>query len=380
MQSLYIISIKDKYFKKLLNYKINIIKIKHQKDYYLLYLDYPNYQKIKNLKKRYEIKLVSLKGKVKYQKIFKTKFSFFLSFLIAIFLIIFLANTIFFIEIKTTNPDIKKLLEQELTKNGISLYKFQKSYQEKEKIKKKILENNKDKIEWLEITKIGSKYVVEVTARIIKEIADDNAPQDIVALKNAIILKIDAKSGSILKKLNDYVKAGDIIVTGSITHKDKVVDLVKADATIYGETWYNVHVSYPLVYYEKKLTGKSFNKLSLTLFNKKLNLFNNKKYSNEQIIETKLIYHKFLPLKLSYNKVLEVLETDNVYTYEEALEQAIKKAQEKLLQDLSEDAKILSQKKLKIIINDSTIDADIFFKVYENITAIKKIANNQIGE
>ena len=30
--------------------------------------------------------------------------------------------------------------------------------------------------------------------------------------------------------------------------------------------------------------------------------------------------------------------------------------------------KILNQKKLKLIVNNSTIDIDIFFKVYENIT------------
>ena len=53
---------------------------------------------------------------------------------------------------------------------------------------------------------------------------------------------------------------------------------------------------------------------------------------------------------------------------------AISEAKEKILSTLPEDSKILSQKKLKIIVNDSTIEVDVFFKVYENITDTKKIS------
>ena len=44
-----------------------------------------------------------------------------------------------------------------------------------------------------------------------------------------------------------------------------------------------------------------------------------------------------------------------------------------MIKALAEDSKILDQKKLKFIINDSTIDMDVFFKVYENITSYQSI-------
>ena len=248
------------------------------------------------------------------------------------------------------DESIKNLVLNELNNKGISLYKFVRSYEDKELIRKKILDDNKSDLEWIEITRVGSKYVVNVEPRIINEIDNDTTPCDIVAKKNAIILEIDAKAGSIVKKLNDYVKQGEVIVTGKITHKDEVVDLVKSDAIIYGETWYNVHVSYPVFYYEKTYTGNTKKRLSLTMFSKKINLFDKSEFKDEEIVETNIFYHKFLPFKLSYEKVNEIILIDSVVTVEEGVSKAILEAREKLLKNLPSDSKILSEKKLKISI------------------------------
>lgn len=372
MKNIYIVKIEKKYFSRLLKYHIYITKIKKYKDYYLLYLDFSNYQKILKFKNIYHIEFVGYSGFIKYKNIIKKEIVFFMMFTVSLIYIIFLSKVIFLIEVKTTDQDIQNLIMDELNKNGIGLYRFSKSFKDKELIRKKILDDNKDKLEWMEITRVGSSYVVHVEKRIINNIETDTTPRDIVALKNAIILSIDATSGSIQKKLNDYVKKGDIIVTGTITHKDKVVDLVRANAVIYGETWYNVHVSYPMAYYEKVYTGNTKKRLSATFLNKKINFSGS--FKEEEIIETKLLYHDFLPIKFSLEEVKEVVLIDDVYTVEEAIHKAILEAKEKLLKNLPEDSKVLSQKKLKIIVNDSTIDIDVFFKVYENITDTREIS------
>ena len=369
--SIYIVSINSKYFNNILRYNIKIKKIKKDKEKYLLYLDLENYQKILKFKKIFKIELVDLKGFVKYKNIFKNNIIFFVIFLLAIMYIIFLSNLIFDIKIKTTNKEIEELVREELKKYNINLYKFVKTYDEKEKIKNKILNANKDKLEWLEITRHGSIYNINAIERVIKTIDNDKTPQDIVALKNAIILKIEAKSGSIVKKLNDYVKKGEVIVTGNITHKDEVVNKIKADAIIYGETWYKVHISYPVFYYEKTYTGNKTKRLNFQFLNKNFKI--GKQYKNEEIVETKLLYNKHLPIKFSLENIKEVVIVDDLYTVEEAYEEALKMAYNKLLKELPSDSKILNQKKLKLIVNNSTIDVDIFFKVYENITDIKRI-------
>ena len=374
MKNIYIVKIEEKYFSKLIKYHINILKIKKIKNYYLLYLDFLNYEKLLKFKNIFELELIGYKGLIQYKLLFKKYFLFISFFALALVYLVFLSNIIFKIEIKTLDQEIANLVLKELEKRDISIHKWAVSFSKKESIREDILKNNKDKLEWLEITRVGSTYVVNVEKRIINEMDTDDTPQDIVALKNAIILKIEAKEGSIVKKLNDYVKKGDVIVTGSITHNDEVVDLVRADAIIYGETWYNVHVSYPYAYYEKTYTGNSKKRLSITLFNKKINLFDNSEYKEEEILEQKILYHKFLPFSFSLETVKEVVIRDEVYTPEEAAMMAISEAKEKILSTLPKDSKILSQKKLKIIVNDSTIEVDVFFKVYENITDTKKIS------
>ena len=370
---IYIVKISNKYFNKLLRYHIEIQKIKKKKDYYLLYLDFNNYKKILKFKRIFEIELVDLQGIVKYKNIIKNNLVFFIIFIFSIIYIILLSNIIFKIDVKTNNKEIKELVIKELNKYNLSIYKRVLSFNEKENIKKKIINNNKEKLEWMEITRKGSSYIINVEERIIKELDNDNSPRDIVALKNAIILSIEAKSGSIVKKLNDYVKKGDIIVTGSITHKDSVVDTLKADAVIYGETWYNVHVSYPMSFYEKTFTGEKTKRINFQLLNK--NFIIGKKYKDEEKEELKIISNKYLPIKITLEDVKEVVLIDDIYTVDEAYIEGVKLAREKLLSKLPKDSKILDQKKLKIIVNNSTIDIDIFFKVYENITDTRKIDN-----
>ena len=368
---IYVVKIKPKYLNKIIKYKIYINKIIKKKDYYLLYLTKKEYNKILKYKKIFEIELIDLKGFIKYKKLFFNNIVFFIMFFITIIYLVILSHIIFRIDVKTNNSELKELVIKELKKYDISLYKYSKSFEYKEKIKQEIIKNNKDKIEWLEITKKGTSYIIDVTERIINNESIDNIPVDIVAKKNAIILKIEAEKGSIVKKLNDYVKKGDIIVTGSITHNEEIVDLVHAKATIYGETWYKVHVSYPINYYDKTKTNETGTRLKFNFFSKEFII--GKKFKNYDIRETKLLYNKFLPIKLAIENIQEVVLIDNLYTVDEAYEKALEIARDKLLDELDKDSKILNQKKLKIIVNDSTIDVDIFFKVYENITEMRRI-------
>ena len=372
MKTIYIVKLNKKYLSKIIRLHIYFEEKKEKQDNCYLYIDLENYDKLKKYKHIYPYELIGYKGIKKYQLLIKKYALFFILTLIGIGFLFTLSNMIFKIEIKTNDLEIKELLESNLEKYDIKLFHFMKSFSKKEEIKNKILKENKDRLEWLEITRIGCKYIINVEERILNNIDDNKTPQDIVALKNAIILSIDARSGSIVKKLNDYVKKGEVIVTGKLTHNEEVVDLVRSEAVIYGETWYNIHISYPLAYYEKTYTGNKNIRYKFTFLNNTFNLLGNS-YQEEDVLENKIFYHPFLPIKFSKEEVKEVVLIDDVYTVEEATSLAISKAREKLLSTLAEDSKILSEKKLKIIVNNSTIDVDVFFKVYENITDFKEI-------
>ncbi len=107
----------------------------------------------------------------------------------------------------------------------------------------------------LTIKKDGTKYIVTLEPRKINNISNDNNIYNVVAKKDAIIKKIIASSGDVLKNTNDYVKKGDVIVSSNIMLYDNLKNRVSAKATIYGEAWYKIHIEYPLNYYEEVETG-----------------------------------------------------------------------------------------------------------------------------
>lgn len=374
LKNIYVLQIENKkVLKKLIKYKIYFEKIIYKENYILIEVDYINYCNILKYKKLFNISLVTIKGINNYKYLLKKYSLFFISNLIGLLIIIFLSNIIFDVKIMTNDKEIYNILKNELSYYKISPYNFVKSFSEKENIKNKILNDNKDKLEWMEITRSGSLYIVNVERRIINNIKEDDIKRDVVSSKNAFIKEIRASSGSIIKKINDYVNKGDIIVTGTITKGEEIKDYVKASATVYGETWYNVRVSLPINYYEKVYTGNSKKRLTINFFNKKIKLFNFSNYKNEEIKEKTIIESKILPLSISYDTIYEIEENTDILTDDKVWDIAFNIAREKLLNTLKSDSKIISQKKLKLNVKNSTIEIDVFIKAYENITDYRNI-------
>ena len=374
LRNIYILKIGNKkILKKLIKYKVYFEKITYKEDYILIEVDYYNYCNVLKYKKIFDIELVSIKGINKYKFLIKKYSLFFISNLVGLIIVIVLSNIIFSVKIMTNDKEIYNLLLNELNYYKISPYNFVKSFEEKEEIKKKILHDNKDKLEWIEITRTGSLYTINVERRIINNIDSDNTIRDVVSKKNAFIKEIRASSGYIVKKINDYVNKGDVIVSGSIMKGDEVKEYVRADATIYGETWYNVHITLPINYYEKVYTGKSKKRITFNFLNKKIKLFNFNNYSNEEIREKVLFESRLLPFSINYDTFYEIEENIDILTDEKVWDIAFNIAKDKLLSTLNKDSEILSQKKLKLIVKDSKIEIDVFVKVYENITDYRNI-------
>ena len=85
--------------------------------------------------------------------------------------------------------------------------------------------------------KLDVEYDVNVTPRVVKNNEEkDSTPSSIVASKDGRILHINSTSGTELKEINDYVKKGDILISGNIFKGDKVTNQVKAEGLIYAES------------------------------------------------------------------------------------------------------------------------------------------------
>jgi len=374
---------------KNINYFINKL-VKQNID--IININYINYKeieirvfkrdlkKIEKIKSIYELTEVNNYGLIKIKKtLIKNKVIIFFMILGLIFLSI-LTNVIFDVEVVHNKKEIQELLISELKKYDITEKKFVKSFSEIEKIKKEILEKYKDKLEWIEIERVGTKYIVRVEERKIPDENIETEKRNIVAKKSAIIKTIIAQNGVVVKNINDYVKKGDVIVSGNVYLNDTLKDVVSATGKIYGEVWYKSEVEMPFIYYEENYTSNVNKVLTFSFLNKKFELFNFNKYEFKEIEETNLVRHLFLPIKLSLEIQREVKKIDKIYTIDEAINIAQYKSISSMESKLNDNEYIISKKNLKVEIKESKIVLEMFFSVYEDITDYQIIEDTNIQE
>ena len=325
-------------------------------------------EKIEKIKTIYELEEVNSYGLIKIKKIISKNKILILFALLGFIFLLFLTNIIFDIEVVHNKKEIRELLISELKKYDITNNRFVKSFDEIEKIKEKILEKYKDKLEWIEIERVGTKYIVRVEERKIPSSENRPKNQNIVAKKSAIIKNIEADNGVIVKNVNDYVKPGDVIVSGSIYLNENLKDIVAATGKVYGEVWYKSSVEVPFVYHERNYTSNTHKVLTLKFLNHRFEILNLNKYKDKEIEETKLLHHPFLPIELVYENQREIEKLDRIYTIDEAINIAREKSINAMKSKLDDKEYIISTKDLKVDIKESKIELEMFFSVYEDIT------------
>ena len=367
-----------RFLDNLISLKISLYDVKLTDKELTIVVDLDDYNKILKLKTSYKIKVIDYYGLVKYENILKKYNVFFICLIICLVLIKVLSSIIFDIDIEHPKSEIRELVLADLEEFGISKYHFKVSYDEKEKIIKKILHKETDRLEWLEIDSIGTKYVVKVEERIKNDPKIDNNFQHIVAKKDAMILQIQASSGEIKVSKNDYVKKGDILISGFITKDEEIKKKVKAVGIVYGEVWYQAEITLPKVYKEIKYTKNSKKRFQVKFLSHDFLLFDFKPYKTYESNNITLLENRLLPMSFNYSKVGETKEITKKYTGTKGEKEALKLAEKNLKKKLSVNDSIISKKVLKKTEKDSKIIIDIFFKVKEDITDTVNIDNIDI--
>ena len=340
----------NNYLKRVIKRKINYIKVIpiNRKEVHII-LKYEEYLKLLEIKSIYEITIIEKLGLLNLKELLLKNKILIIFLILGLLLIYSLSNIIFKVEIIHHDKNIRKLISEELTKYDIKKYTFKKSYQELEIIEDKILNNNKDKLEWIEININGTYLTVRVEERLIKEKNENYQYQSIVAKKNAVIKRINAIRGEIVKEEDTYIKKGDTIISGYITHPNNTTTLTKAEGTIYGEVWYEVDIDYPYVYQESNLTGNSKTGITIKFYDKEINLFQNNDYKSFSRKNKILFQDNLLNLQIIKEKRYELIIKDEVYTSELVQSKAISYIKEKLINDNKDiievtDIKVLSTK------------------------------------
>ena len=324
-------------------------------------------ENIKKLSLFFKIKVIKYYGSKGIISFFKKHYIFLISLLIGYTAILALSNTIFSVEVISSNSNLREIVLSNLNESGIKKYKFVKSKKEIDKIKEKILKENETTLEWIEIERTGTKYTVNLTERVITIRNEDTRKTDIVASKDGMIKYILVNKGTKVKEVNELVKKGETIISGSITKDENLVDTVNASGRVYAEVWYTVNTTVPYKHIVYEKTGEVINHIYLDIFGKKFTLMG-KYETNMSMNEEELLVEK----PYLFFKVIN--EKKELYTYkevnlteEEAFVEAINRSDKVIMDKLSLDEYIIDKKVLKKNAYSSKIDIEVFYRVYENI-------------
>lgn len=368
------VEIKGKNVKRLLTkifkLKINIANIKYEKDRVLLKVSYEDYQKIKQIKTTYQVNIVKTCGKKKLSEdIHKYQIPLII-FIISVFFVIFLSNFIFFINIETDSNKMRSLIKEELSDNGLTLYSKKKSYNKLNSITSSIKSDNLDKIEWIELEQKGVNLNVKVIERLTNNIKKDTGYKDIVAEKNGYIKKIYSRKGQVLKNTYDYVKKGEVIISGNIFRNEKSVGKVNADGKVYAEVWYTVKANESLNYNKIVDEDMGYFRLVLKTENHEITFF---KFPKAVKLENRrvLFDNNLFELYLKNEKKTTIEKAK--YTNGEIAKILEVKARNEINKNLEKDEYIIKQKTLKKYSKNGKMYIEVFFKTYEDIALEKNI-------
>lgn len=368
----------NNFIRRIINNNINIVRLipRGYKEVDLI-IDYNDLEKIEKYKTIYDVKIVRYYGKLHVIKFLKKNRFILLFLLIGSILIYFLSNMIFSIEVIHSNSEIIKLVTNELDKHGIKKYSFAKDYNTLEKIEKEILNDNKDSLEWMEIIRNGTRYIIRVEERIINREDDDSKNYDIVSSKNAVIRSIEAESGEKIKDINTYVKKGETIISAYISTPSEEKILSTARGKVIGEVWYTIDINYPYYHHEVKYTGNKKKVLVFNFINKRISLFDFKKYKTFDKNIKSIFDNNVTPISLNYEYQYETEVIDDIYTKEEAKNRAVETAKEKLLLKYSNIKEVKDVTIVNEISNDEQLNLTLFVKAYEDITKYKETIINE---
>ena len=336
-----------------------------------------DFKKLKQIckKTKCKIKIQSKKGLPFVIKKYKKRKFFFIFLLLIILTIIILSNFIWNIEIES-DADIPKEEILELAQSeGLEIGKRKGAIDTKAVINKIRLE--RDDISWVGIEIDGTNATIKLVKADEKpEIINDDEYCNIVADKNAMILKVSAQNGTPLVKEGDIVTNGDVIVAGWMEGKYTGKQYVHAQAEIQAKVWYTTIEKVYLQETKKVETGEAKSSYSVKINNFQINLPKSlpkfQKYDTiEENKKLKLFSNFYLPFELVKYTYKEYKEEQVVHSIEEAKQIGIDRAKESLQEKI--DGKEILDKQVKVRTEKDYIEVEVTYEVKENIGIKEKI-------
>lgn len=321
---------------------------------------------VESLKKsRYEIEVIGKEKKLKKGYLISIVLSLF------IFLGIIYVNSF---RISSISYNIETPLNEEISKrlynNSKKLFCFDFININYEAFSKELREEY-PMYPWIRVTKKASKInvnIYEYDDNYPKETLD--TPGNIIASKDAVIDSYIIYNGSGNIHINQYVKKGDILVSGFISSSTS--EAVAAKAKILGYTYENYQMEIKKQNKNEILTGKREKYYELDLLSLDYK-FNYKNLFTNYDLKTKTVFNLFDIMKVKEIEEYEKYDIMKAYNKDEAIEYA----KSKITADFEVNKKLDDEKIIDLRIVGFSEDDDKYYiqvlaKKYESITSFLK--------
>lgn len=322
-----------------------------------------------------KIKIINKKGLPFLLHRYKKRKIIFILIIAILFALVALSQFIWNIKIEGNEKIESSQITQILENKGIKLGTAKRNI-DKQKIINEIRLERSD-IAWIGIDIEGTNLIVKIVETNAKpEIVNEEDYCNVVATKDAQIVKISAQNGIPLVKEESVVTKGDILIAGWIEGKYTGTRYVHANGEVMAKVWYTKKEEVLLNQVIEQETGIKENRYKLKINKFEINLFKRLlKFEKYDTIETekklKIFSNFYLPIELIQITYKEKLESQITYGIEEAKDIGRKKAEEELQNEIN-NTNVL-QKYENAYVNSNSVTIELTYEVLENIGTKEKI-------
>ena len=314
-----------------------------------------------------------------------------ISIIVAFMMILFLSNILWKIEITGVPQEVERKITKQLNEYGIHKGSWTFTIVSPKSIQQQLMDDIPELL-WIGVDKKGTSLHFNGVEKEMVKKKKVKGPSHLVAAKKGVIQKMYVSKGVPLKEVNQYVKPGDVLVSGEVTkeiqkgqdvkdkedRKEKKEKQVSATGEVIAKTWYETKVEVPFQMQYEALTGEYETKYAIQLADFKIPFWGIGKsdYDKVQIETEKSDIHFLkwkLPLQFIDTKILEKQSTEKKRTKNEARTYGKKQARQELQLQLGPKAEIIQEKILHERIENGKVKLTLYYTVEEDIATSKAI-------
>jgi len=231
---------------------------------------------------------------------------------------------------------------------------------------------------WVGVEKKGTSILITVVDSTKPEKKPLESPSHLVAKADAVVTKVIAESGRPKVERNDRVKKGDVLISG-LLGDEKNQKAVVSKGMVMGLVWHEYQIVAPMTKKIKSYTGASTTRNYWIIGNRALQIsgYKGEEYEQSQMkssMKRSQIRDWVLPFGSMKEVEMEVIETEQKLTPEEAKQAGLSAARSELLAKSGQGAVIKAENILHEQSENGKVMLTVLFEVEQSIAETRPFA------